>query len=61
MTKKTSRVLAALMFLAAIGFVIFAFMHPERSFPWGNGITYSLYGVYVLLTAVFFIAPFKKK
>ena len=49
------------MLLAAVGFLLLAFLHPELSFPWSNSITYFLYGFYVLLTAVLFIAPFKKK
>ena len=61
MKKSTSRVIAALMLIAAVGFLLFAFAHPEWSFPWSNSITYFLYVFYVLLTAVLFIAPFKKK
>ena len=49
------------MLIAAVGFLLLAFLHPELSFPWSNIITYFLYGFYVLLPAVLFIAPFKKK
>lgn len=61
MTKKLSRILAAIMLIAAVGFLLFAFAHPELSFPWGNGVTYFLYGLYALLVVVLFLAPFQKK
>lgn len=61
MTKKLSRILAAIMLIAAVGFLLFAFVHPELSFPWGNGVTYFLYGLYALMVVVLFLAPFQKK
>jgi len=61
MTKKTSRIIGIVMLVLAIAFIIFAFSHPEMSFPWSNTITYLLYGVYFVVMVVMFVAPFKKK
>lgn len=61
MTKKTSRILALAMLLAAVIFLFFAFSHPEASFPWSNTITLNIYFVYFILMILFFIAPFRKK
>ncbi len=61
MTKKTSRILALAMLLAAVIFLFLAFSHPEASFPWSNTITWSIYFVYFILMILFFIAPFRKK
>ena len=61
MTKKTSRIIGVAMLVLAIAFIIFAFSHPEMSFPWSNTITYLLYGVYAVVTVVLLIAPTKKK
>ena len=35
--------------------------HPEMSFPWNNTITWVMYGLYAIVTAVLLIAPTKKK
>ena len=61
MAKKTSRIIGIVMLVLAIAFIIFAFSHPEMSFPWSNTITYLLYGVYFIVMVVMFVAPFKKK
>lgn len=61
MTKKFSRRIACVLLLAAIGFLLFALLHPEMSFPWSNTITYTLYAGYLLVMVVFFIAPFQPK
>lgn len=60
MNKKFSRIIGILMLVFAIAFLVFAFSHPEMSFPWGNTITYLLYGVYFIAMVVMLIAPFKK-
>ena len=57
---KHARWIAAAMLLLAVLFVVFALNHPEMSFPWRNGITYTVYGIYVITMAVLFIAPWKK-
>ena len=59
--KITTKVIGLLMILIAIVFVIFALGHPEMSFPWSNTITYTLYGLYALVTVVLLIVPRKKK
>ena len=61
MKKNVSRIVGLVMMVIAISFVVFALNHPEMSFPWSNTITWALYGLYVLLTAVLLIAPAKKK
>lgn len=61
MTKKISRMIAALMLFAAAGFFFCALNHPEKSFPWNNRITFTLYGVYLAAMTILFIAPFRKK
>ena len=50
-----------IMLIVAIVFIVFALNHPEMSFPWNNTITWLLYGLYVLVTVVLFIAPKMKK
>lgn len=60
MNKKLSRIIGTLMLILAIAFLMFAFSHPEMSFPWSNTITYLLYGVYFIAMVVMLIAPFKK-
>ena len=60
MTKKLSRIIAALMLILAIAFVVYALNHPEAGFPWNNSITYALYIAYLAVMIVLFIAPFRK-
>ena len=60
MTKKISRIIGSIMLVIAIAFVVFALNHPEMSFPWSNTITWVLYGLYAIVTAVLLIAPTKK-
>ena len=60
--KKTGlRIIGVFMVAIAIAFLVFALNHPEMSFPWSNTVTWALYGVYALVTVIFFIAPAKKK
>ena len=61
MKKKISRIIGLIMVVIAIVFVVFALNHPEMSFSWSNTITWVLYGLYALVTAVLLIAPTKKK
>ena len=60
MKKKISRIIGSVMIAIAIAFVLFAFNHPEMSFPWSNTITYTLYSLYAIVTVVLLIAPTKK-
>ena len=61
MNKKTLRIIGVVMAVIAIGFIAFALTHPEMRFPWSNTVTYVLYGLYSLVTAVLLIAPINKK
>ena len=61
MNKIISRIIGLVMVVIAIVFVVFALNHPEMSFPWNNTITWVLYGLYAIVTAVLLIAPTKKK
>ena len=59
MTKKYSRIIAVIMLIIAVIFILAALNNPQASFPWSNTITYILYGIYVVIMVVLFIAPFK--
>ena len=61
MTMKLSRIVGAALLAAAVIFVIFALNHPEMSFPWSNGITYTLYGAYAVITFLLLAAPWRKR
>ena len=61
MKKSTSRIVGLVMLIIAVAFIVFALNHPEMSFPWNNTITWLLYGLYVLVIVVLFIAPKLKK
>ena len=61
MKKSTSRIVGLVMLIIAVAFIAFALNHPEMSFPWNNTITWLLYGLYVLVIVVLFIAPKMKK
>lgn len=60
MSKRHSRIIAAIMLIIAVVFICIALNNPQASFPWSNTVTYILYGVYAAAMIVFFIAPFKK-
>ncbi len=61
MTKKTLRIIAAVMLVIAAAFIVFALTHPNAAFPWSNTVSYILYGVYAAIMIVLFIAPVKKR
>lgn len=61
MNKKVSRTIGLVMVIIAIVFVVFALNHPEAGFPWSNTITWILYCIYSLVTAILLIAPISKK
>ena len=52
-----------LLVLVAILFLIFAFNHPEMSFPWNNNVTLTIYGIYAVFTIAMFVlsAVLKKR
>lgn len=60
MNKKISRIIGAAMVLVAVAFIVFAVTHPEMSLPWSNTVTYALYGLYTVMTAILLIAPSKR-
>ena len=53
------RIIAWIMLLVAVGFLCYAFQHPEGGWPWSNTVSYTLYTVYLLLMLFFFVAPFR--
>ena len=57
MKKRTLRTIAVVMLLAAAGFLLYAFSHPEMSWPWSNSISYVIYGTYLLIMAALLVAP----
>lgn len=61
MKKSTSRIVGLVMLIIAVAFIVFALNHPEMSFAWNNTIIWLLYGLYILVTVVLFIAPKMKK
>ena len=61
MTKRACRKLGLLLLVLAVCFVVDALGHPTGSFPWSNSVTYGVYLVYILVTAVLLWAPFGKK
>ena len=61
MKKSASRIVGLVMLIIAVAFIVFALNHPEMSFLWNNTITWLLYGLYVLVIVVLFIAPKMKK
>ena len=61
MTQKRSRIVALVMLAAAAVFVAYALGHPEGAFPWSNTVTYTLYGLYLIVALVLLWAPFKRK
>lgn len=60
MTKKHSRIIAVIMLVIAVIFIGIALNNPQASFPWSNTITYILYGIYIIVMIVLFVAPFNK-
>ena len=59
MTKKLARRAAAALLAAAACFFAHALRHPEQSFPWPNGVTYTLYALYFAAAVVLLLAPFQ--
>ena len=57
--KKVLKTIGWVMVAALIAFVAFALGHPEASFPWSNGVTYTIYGLYIIVTLGLLILPRK--
>lgn len=61
MSKKVSRGIAGFMLSLAVVFFVYALRHPEMSFPWGNWLTYLIYGIYLAVAILLLVAPFAPK
>lgn len=59
--EKTLFIPACVLSAVAVGDVLFAAEHPERSFPWGREMTGILYGVYADAVVLLFILAFAQK
>lgn len=59
MRKKTARLAAGMLVLAAV-FFLYALATPQAGFPWGNAVIYTLYGAYLWVMRLLFAAPFKR-
>ena len=59
--KEKIRLIAWLMLAFAGGFFWYALTHPESAFPWGNAISYTIYGIYILVMIALFIISSEKK
>lgn len=57
--KKVLKTIGWVMVAVAALFVAFALGHPEASFPWSNGITYTIYGLYIIVTLGLLVLPRK--
>ena len=55
MKRKTSLLIGAGLLTIAVCFLFYAAIHPEASFPWGNRITFMIYGVYIWLLLKFLV------
>lgn len=60
MKRRTARRIGIGLMVIAVAFVAYALGHPEASFPWGSGVTYTLYAVYTAAIVVLLAAPFGK-
>ena len=58
---KKSRIFGIAMLIIAVLFTAYALLHPEGSFPLNNSKTYVLYVLYLAVTVLLLISPFKKK
>ena len=50
-----------IMFIIMVGFIVYAFRHPELSFPFSIRITYVIYFVYISIMIVTFIVSIIRK
>lgn len=61
MKKSTVRGIGIGLLVIAVAFVGYALGHPEASFPWSSGVTYSIYAVYAAATVLLLAAPFGQR
>lgn len=55
--KKPYYVLGIILCLLAAVFVAAVLTHPELSFPWPNGVSYTMYALYGIYTVIVFLIP----
>ena len=55
--KKICYILGSVLCLIAVAFLCVALTHPELSFPWGNGVSYTIYALYPVITVFVFCLP----
>lgn len=60
MAKKFSRIIVVIMLVIAVIFIGIALNNSQASFPWSNIITYTFYGIYIIVMIVLFVASLKK-
>ncbi|MDD4726951.1 MAG: hypothetical protein PHR70_09275 [Tissierellia bacterium] len=53
--KRVLLIISISMLLFAIGFIWYAFNHPEGGFPWSNSITYGMYLLYIVIMIICFL------
>ena len=56
-----NKIIAFIMLVFAVVFIIYALINPQYSFPWSNTVTYTIYGLYIIVMLVFFIKAFRNK
>ena len=47
--------IACIMLGTALAFFVYALNHPEYSFPWSNGVTYTIYAIYLGIVVLLFL------
>ncbi len=55
MYRKVFQRIACIMLGIALAFIAYALNHPEFSFPWSNGITYTIYAIYLGIMVLLFL------
>ena len=60
MKPKTARIISIIMLIGSFIFLEFVFTHPEATFPWGNTVTYILYGLYICAMVYFMSIGYKR-
>ena len=46
---KRNKIIAFIMLIFAVAFIIYALTNPQCSFPWSNNVTYTIYGLYIIV------------
>jgi len=62
MNRKIPLSVSIVMLVFAAGFVVYALNNPQAGFPWSNGITYTIYLVYIgIMIGLFVLSRVVKK